>query len=161
MWIKTADDVDEDALALRDRRLQIMGVRFDKQYYIENYGLDAEQFEVVSPEEAAKLMMDATGGTGGAKPAGGGDDFAEFKEALSGQGAIDAMMLNSDQAKVMAPMVAAAVKVFKESTDYSDAMANLADAYPTLDAAALQDLLARAMFVADTWGRLAAAENNI
>ena len=40
------------------------------------------------------------------------------------------------------------------SADYADVFAALADTFPTMNSQQLEETLARAMFVADVWGRL-------
>lgn len=49
-----------------------------------------------------------------------------------------------------------ALRIFKEDTDYTDAMTDLAVACPHLGTDALTEFLARAMFVAEAWGRISA-----
>jgi phage gp29-like protein len=44
-----------------------------------------------------------------------------------------------------------ALRIFKEATDYTNAMTDLAVACPHLDTDALTEFLARSMFMAEAW----------
>jgi len=95
---------------------------------------------------------------------GGALDPVGFAEAvaaiLSGQAAIDrASAAPSDAAlqaqaeRVLAPVL----ELVKGGADYAEIMAKLVEVFPAMDTAGLEELLARAIFVGDLWGRAGAA----
>ncbi|WP_420996230.1 DUF935 domain-containing protein [Cupriavidus sp. 30B13] len=63
---------------------------------------------------------------------------------------LPAEALSAGMAKLMAP----ALQAIQAGEDPDQAIAALIEAYPDLDDAAVSELLARAIFVADVWGRL-------
>ncbi len=72
------------------------------------------------------------------------------------QDAIDQADMTTTQQIAFEPMVQEALRIFKEARDSTDAMTDLAMAYPQLDTDALTELLNRAMFAAEAWGRISA-----
>jgi phage gp29-like protein len=44
--------------------------------------------------------------------------------------------------------------LIKKGTSFDDILTSLAEAYPNMDNAALQEMLSRAIFVSEVWGRL-------
>lgn len=70
------------------------------------------------------------------------------------QVAIDAANLPDAAADAMASMLAPAIAAIRDGATPDDAIAALAEAYPEMDDSALTELMARAMFVADLWGRI-------
>ncbi|WP_147693983.1 DUF935 domain-containing protein [Vogesella mureinivorans] len=70
------------------------------------------------------------------------------------QAAIDAASLSDTAADTLASMLAPAISAIRDGATPDDALAALAEAYPQMDDAALTELMARAIFVADVWGRI-------
>jgi len=84
-------------------------------------------------------------------------------DAFPDQAALDAAMatLPADELqRAIAAVLAPAVDVLREGATPDDAMDKLIEAYPTMGTEQLQALLARAIFVADVWGRLSAEQEN-
>ena len=79
----------------------------------------------------------------------------EFPDQAALDAAITALPAAAMQAAVEA-IVKPALEALRAGASPDDAMDKLIDAYPAMDAATLTTLLARAMFVADVWGRLSA-----
>jgi len=79
----------------------------------------------------------------------------EFPDQAALDAAIAALPAEAIQA-AMEAIVKPALDVLREGATPDEAMNQLTEAYPDMDSAALQALLARAMFVADVWGRLTA-----
>jgi phage gp29-like protein len=48
------------------------------------------------------------------------------------------------------------INLINKGTSYEEIMTDMASAYPAMDAIALEDMLARAIFVAECWGRMTA-----
>lgn len=83
------------------------------------------------------------------------DPGAEFPDQAALDAAIASLPADAINA-AMQVIVAPALEALRAGGTPDDAMDKLLDAYPGMDSAALQALLARAMFVADVWGRLTA-----
>lgn len=95
-----------------------------------------------------------------ANAAAAGASFAEPSAMGAGQAAIDAALqgitdaeLQAAVADILGPLLAA----IEGADDYQSALAAAEAAYPQMDSAKLQSLLARAMFGAETFGRVDAA----
>ncbi len=65
-------------------------------------------------------------------------------------GNLPAEALSAEMAKLLAP----AIQAIQAGEDPDQAIEALVAAYPNLDETAVAELLARAIFVADVWGRL-------
>lgn len=75
------------------------------------------------------------------------------------QAALDAVTLPADAINAgLDAALAPVIQAIRDGAAPDDAIASLVAAYPQMDDAALSQLLARAMFVADVWGRLHAHE---
>jgi phage gp29-like protein len=71
--------------------------------------------------------------------------------------AIDAMIASITDAALQGQadaILAGLLKQITEGADYTEVMAWLAEAEPTMDSSAMEALLGRALFIAETWGRI-------
>ena len=71
--------------------------------------------------------------------------------------AIDAMAVSITDADLQGQadtILAGLLKQITEGVDYTEVMTWLAEAEPTMDSVAMEDLLGRALFIAETWGRI-------
>jgi len=132
----------------RDKNLFAMGFRPTLAHVQETYGGEWEQVQPARP-----------------KPALGGDpnDPTDFAEAFGdpGQDALDAAIaalspseLQAQTADTLKPVI----EFIRQGGDPIEAMQKLATLYPAMDTARLEEMLARAIFVAEVWGRLSAAD---
>ena len=126
-------------LAERDEKLNKAGAKFTNQYFQRAYGLQ--------PGDLAE---------GDGTDAAGPVNFAEGEE-FPDQVAIDAALnalpgaeLDEDMRKLIMPLF----DRIAEQASPDELLGKLADIYPALDESALQERLARALFVAKIWGRL-------
>jgi len=155
MWEE--EDVDKD-LADRDKTLMDMGqIKFTKKYYMKTYGFEDEDIEVT---------METVKTPGTSLPQG------EFSESTIGnrqsaignglfpdQDAIDAAIegISPEELQKQAEgLLRPVIDLIKQGSDYQEILDNLADTYPNMDDSALQDMLQRAIFVSEIWGRLSA-----
>lgn len=144
MWRE--EDVD-DVLAKRDETLTKTGVKFTKKYYVKNYGLEDEDFEIGDPAAAQP-----------ANPKNS-PEFAEG-ETFPDQQAVDDIQISPASLQDMAEgMLKPIIDMFTQGKDYMEIVGKLADTYPELDAGALEKMLQRAIFVSEMWGRLNAGKN--
>ena len=141
--------------AKRDTQLTQQGVRFTEQYYVREYNLKEGDFELSDPQEG--------GQQGPAGPPGFADEQEELRfagaEEQGGQAALDALVeaVAEDDEKnqaLMEELLAEPMRMIREGEDPDAVMAELARAYPDLDAAALEERLRSLFFAAEVWGRL-------
>ncbi len=135
MWEQ--EEVDK-VLAERDEKLTRAGARLTPAYFKRAYNLqDGDLVESAVPAAAAA-------------------EFAESGEAPD-QDALDAALdalsvedLSADMAAMLAPLF----KRVSNGAQPDELLGALAELYPAMDAAGLQQRLARAIFAANLWGRL-------
>lgn len=142
VWREVEEEEDLKVRAERDKTLFDMGFRPTLDYVRETYG---GQWELAAPpketKDAASRQLPA--------------EFAQVGQTVPDQGAIDAALAalppEALQAQ-MEQMIGGLLEELQNAGGYEQAMAVLAGKYPTLDAARLEALLARALFVSELWG---------
>ena len=138
------EEVDK-VLAERDEKLSKAGATFTPQYFKRAYNLqDGDLVEQAAAPADTKAALAAV-------------DFAEEDLSAPDQDAIDAAMdalsndaLNADARAMLAPLLAAVNKGLPPD----QLLGQLAELYPRMDTAGLQQRLARVLFVSKLWGRL-------
>ena len=154
------EEEDLKATAETDKTVSEMGFQLDEEVVRERYGEGWRKKEAPPTPEP---------GTGGAVPPGPApgqkpapkkpeDAAVQFAEGdpVDGQAAIDAAIAAVDDAELQAAMrglLEPLMAAVEEADTYEDALAAAEAAYPRMDTARLQSLLARAMFGAETFGR--------
>lgn len=110
-------------------------------------------FDIPRPKRGEKVLVPSSA----EEPA----SFAAPDEAADGQVAVD-RALDALPETVLASLVEGAlrpvVERLVESGDADEALQALAEAYPDIDTSAMQQMLARAIFVVETWARIEAKE---
>lgn len=136
------EEVDQK-LADRDKTLSDTGqVKFTKQYLQTAYGFGDDDIEMVA-----------------GKPVPGDDATSDFAQASSTRDPIDdlAGSLSPETLQGIAGKLLAPVLDLVESAGTVEAIAErLHGVYPEMDDSTFEDLLMRAIFVAQVWGRLSA-----
>lgn len=139
--VKAAEDLK--ARSERDKNLFGIGFRPTLAQVQETYGGEWER------------VTSAPGRT--LSPPGVGAEFAESGETFTDQTALDAA-INAAPGDALDAAMRAALKPVIDNLLQGDsidtAMEALAASYPQMPTGDLEDLLARAIFVADLWGRL-------
>jgi phage gp29-like protein len=142
IWFEEDDPKKETAE--RDKTLKETGVKFSKSYYVRQYGLQEDDFEL----EAAK-PADQPG-----KPAA--EFAASAGKGFPDQTAIDAMikmvtpeMMHKQISAVIKPVI----EGLQQTGNPDNAMQALLAAFPDMDAAALDKMLSNLMFIAEAIGR--------
>jgi phage gp29-like protein len=135
-----------------------VGMRIKTEWMHEKLGipLGGEQDEVLAtaPAKAPPAAGKKTPGEPGAKDAALAALSAE-DPAIADQSALDTALDDIPAATLQAQMeqlIGPLLKSLEDAGGYEEAMAVLATAYPALDAARLERLLAQAMFAAELWG---------
>ncbi len=150
------EDVDM-AQAERDELLTKIGVRFKPAYIQREYDLKPEDFDLVDP--AAASTPPIPGGQPATQFAGKAPTpavpAASVDPVMAAADKLDPAALQAQLEGVLAPVMDA----IKAGGTYEEIEAGLIAAYPEMDSKQFQDTLARALYVADIWGRITANKN--
>lgn len=141
------EDVDK-ILAERDEILSRTGVRFNKNYFEKTYGLEPDDFEIAAP--AAE--------SGSALPAA---LRFQASEAPADQAALDKLIEGVEDEDLqfqIEPVIQPVIDLVQKSKNYEDALKNLAGLFPKMKTGELEEMLSRAIFVLELWGRLNEAQ---
>jgi phage gp29-like protein len=154
------EEVD-DKLAKRDETLTKAGAKFSPQYFKDAYGLKDGDLDV----NAMTAPPPVAPGAPGAKPLDPAAAAAEFAEGVlevpADQAALDGAIeqLPAEQLDAaMRTMLAPALAAIGAAETADGVRQALLDAYPNMDFRALEELMARAFFVADLVGSANAAQ---
>lgn len=145
MWEE--EDVDS-ALAERDNILAQTGVKFTKTYYMKAYGLEEGDFEITETRTSEGQFAE-----GGQRAA-----VAPFPD----QRAIDDFIDELDPAELQRQIegvLKPVLELVQGSNDFAGVMEKLAEIYPDMETKNLEDMLGRAIFVSEIWGRMTEGGN--
>jgi len=170
--------------AERDDKLKDQGVRFTKEYYMTHYGLNEDEFELTEPSPQGnppfkegkspfeggsfgraerKKQGDVRHGTG-CRCRACQSHFRDA-EASRNQRVIDEMeeLYGGDPAAaenqaIMETVLAPVIDLVRTAGSYEEIMEQLAEQFPDMSTGKLEERLMKAMFLADTWGRLTAQD---
>jgi phage gp29-like protein len=140
-------DVPEDLnnRAARDKTIVDMGFRPTLAYILDTYGGEWEETPAAPPPAVASPI--------GQLPPAAGAAFAEAHAAFPDQAAIDAIGA-PDWAALTAPLFRPIFVALEQGIAPQDLVAHMAEWYPRMDDTQLTELLARALFVGEVWGRV-------
>ena len=144
VWRKIAEAEDIKLRAERDKILFEMGMRPDEEYQAENY-----------PGWTFKAPPKTQTKTDGAPVAfAEGELFPDQTVLDNGIEGISSAKLNMQAQAALKPVL----DMIAASTDYAEVFDKLAETFPAMNTQQLEQTLARAMFVADVWGKLSAQD---
>lgn len=135
------EEIDK-VLAERDKSLSESGVTFTPQYFKRTYNLQDGDIVETTPSDIRPEFAESV-----FKPI---LDQVALDQAING---LSASLLQEQSEQVIAPLIEA----LQRGRADSEALGLLAEVYPQMDTQALEQTLARLMFIADTWGRLSAS----
>lgn len=135
------EEIDK-LLAERDKSLSDSGVVFTPQYWKRKYNLVDGDIIETAPADAAAEFAEAT-----LKPI---LDQVALDQAING---LPAQLLQEQSEQAVASLIEA----LQRGRSESEALGLLAEVYPHMDTQALEQTLARLMFISDIWGRLSAS----
>ncbi|WP_449103643.1 DUF935 domain-containing protein [Pseudomonas veronii] len=135
------EEIDK-VLAERDKSLSESGVTFTPQYFKRTYNLQDGDIVETMPSDIGPEFAEST-----LKPI---LDQVALDQAING---LPASLLQEQSERAIGPLIEA----LQRGRADSEALGLLAEAYPQMDTQALEQALARLMFIADTWGRLSAS----
>lgn len=153
MWIRVEDEEDLQPLAERDKILWEMGVEFPSSYFYETYGIPEPQagektLKNARPPGAAALPASHSGQI--EKPQAG---FSEPEETLfPDQAAIDAPAAPGPD--VISEALQPVMELIRQGHSYQDIENRLTTVWPAMKSSQLEELMQRAVFAAQAWGRL-------
>jgi len=145
MWRE--EDVDE-AQANRDKTLADTGqIRFKKQYWMREYSFEEGDIEEVVPASQGATVPPADFTEGNAqKP--------EFPDQTAIDEAGAKVSAPSALQSAMEAMLRPYIELIGNGASYEVVMEKLATTYPQMKPDQLATLLERAIFAAETWGRI-------
>lgn len=143
------EDVDQEQ-AERDSTLSApmerSGLRFSREYYKKTYGLNDEDLEDALPNPSSMFPNFSE-----TPP----ETLAEMKQE---QAAVDDLAEGADNSTLLQEQAEALLKpvqkLIEEASSYEEVMTALAETYPKMNSTQLEERLARAMFVAEVYGRV-------
>jgi len=144
MW--EDEDVDK-ALAERDKTLTDTGIKFTKDYYIKAYGFEEGDLEIETPGSNRSSSLSRLNGL----------SYAEGEKAFPDQTAVDDAMASISPKELQIQsngILKPIIDLIENGHDYQEILNILSDTYPKMDDVALQEMLTRAVFVSELWGRL-------
>lgn len=155
IWRQIKQPEDMKARSERDKNMADIGYRSTLTQVTEDYG---GEWEVMPPVgNGVNVAPGKAGPKAGIVPA----DFAEPGDGFPDQLALDAGVAQLPAEQIQAAMEKAlrpVVEYIQAGGDPQEAMAKIAEVFPKMDTRDLQAMLARAIFVAEIWGRLSAEQ---
>jgi phage gp29-like protein len=168
MWQE--EDVDLD-LATRDKTLTESGVRFSRKYFTKAYGFEEEDIAEVSappsgiPPAPPQLPAEFSAHRRHC-PHCSGAQFADAEKTgappFPDQVAIDDLVESIPPEELQAQMegiLKPVLDLIGKGNSPEDILSALSEAYPNMRDDALEQMLTRAIFVSEAWGRLNAAKD--
>jgi phage gp29-like protein len=173
------EDVDKD-LADRDRQLKDIGVKFNKEYFVNNYNLSPEEFDIAEeapivsePAQTSNSKNIDVPGTGTASNIS--DDFSEkttkgkniwqriiqlFSENDQEEKPSVDVLTNSIPDEVLQQQMEKLLKpvfdMIKSGSSMKEVNNKLAELYPDMDTKDLETLLAKMFFISNLAGVMSA-----
>lgn len=166
LWRNFEEPEDLVQKADRDTKLGQTGVKFKKSYYMREYNLQEDDFDLVepsqpptdqppgrpvnfaaiSPEQMAEDIRKALGMTAPGE-----------RKAIDARNAVEDLIgdIKPEELQKQAEgMLAPIIKLIEDGQSYEQIMADLVETYDGLSFEALTEMLERAYFVAAVWGRI-------
>lgn len=164
IWIDCEEEEDKKTLAERDDKLsnsmEKSGLRLKSSYYVRVHGIQEDEIEAI-PTPRPPLSRRGLTPSPDKGRVGEGLEFAEGATSFPDQTAIDAAIAGVTpevlQSWVEGPLKPV-IDLLQETGDHQAAMEKLLAIYPEMNTDLLEEMLARAIFVAECWGRLTAGE---
>lgn len=148
VWRKCEESEDQNKTAERDERICKMGFKPTLKYIQEVYG--GEWVESAPALGSGARPAPASGE--GTEQFAEGDDI-QFADQLALDTAIDAIapgVLQGQSVAALKPVL----NMIAANVDYAEVHTALTEIFPQMSNQQLEETLARAMFVAEVWGRL-------
>lgn len=144
------EDVDK-TLAERDEILSRTGVKFTKTHYVQGYGLAEDEFDIAAPAAPTPAGAPVPTPATFAEFASQGARTAADQDLLdSAASAIPDAELQNQAEGLLKPIIA----LFNNGSSFEEVQSAMVAAHPDMDITSLAEMMARARFVSEVWGRL-------
>ncbi len=148
------EDVDK-VLAERDQILVNTGIKFSKSYYIRNYNLLPEDFEVSEPSSfTEKIVTDASSFAvkNVTEASNSGDN-----KVIQASGSAQDELISQIPDKLLQMQIESTLKpvfdLIQKGESFETIMEELAKTYPEMNTNQLEDLLSKLLFISEIIGR--------
>jgi phage gp29-like protein len=151
--LKEREEIDTSQSERDDKLSTAMersGLKLSSVYYQKTYGLDPEDIEEKQENPAPSAVP-------GPQTPVPGPAFAEGDDPEAALLALEKSITPEALQRIMEGVLAPVFRFVRESGDLTEAMGELVRLYPQMNTDALQDLLARVIFVSEVWGRISEA----
>lgn len=167
LWRDFEEDEDLAQKADRDTKLGQAGVKFKKSYFVREYNLQEDDFDLAEPPATMANQQPGPPINFALTPGGIASDLRRVlgmpakksasTEIVSPQTVVESLVddLNPEDLQKQAEgMLAPIIELIKNGQSYEQIMADLVGTYDGLSFDTLAEMLERAYFVAAVWGRL-------
>ena len=138
------EDVDLD-LATRDKVLKDTGVKFTKSYFKRMYGFEDDEFDIVETSPVNQIPIPPL------------NNFSEAEDAkiMSESGSnLPGRLLQLQMEQILKPVF----DLVNKSSDYNEIINGLSELYPKMNTSQLQQLIEKAIFISEIYGRINAGK---
>ncbi|MFC2085207.1 DUF935 family protein [Bacteroidota bacterium] len=157
---KLFEDIKGDKTkADRDKVLSSMGIRFNKDYFISNYGLSEDEFELKEIPDKPKFQFPA-----GINPKvigkidpkdAAGKKFTEYPDQDQLDGFADLILdksseLNTQMMKIVRPVI----QLIESAQNFEELKDKLANVYPNMNTKDFEQFLTKVLFIAENFGKI-------
>jgi len=154
VWIRYEEEKDTKPLAERDEILARMGVPIPLSYIYQTYAIPEPKKgeEIVGGREEVLQAVRKLGSAEG-ETSDFSAKFEQYPDQQTLDDAIDSItpeQLQEQMEGILKPII----DLINESGDHNAVMEKLIETYPDMDTKAIEEMLARAIFVSELWGRL-------
>jgi phage gp29-like protein len=152
LWRDFSEPEDLVRKAQRDKSLTETGVKFRKQYYMREYNLQEDDFDLTEAktEELATDRRPGEPAEFAEQPGNLPADFSKEKIFEAFVEGIDPALLQNQAEAMLGPII----KKIQAGQSYEEIISALAESDTGMSLEALTDVLERAYFLSSVWGRL-------
>lgn len=147
IWSMWADEDVNMEQATRDKTLTDAGVKFTKTYFMKAYGYEDEDILDVSTPKSQQLPVPPSFSE--ADPGAPAHTFPDQKAIDDAVNSMSPEEMQAQMQGVLKPII----DMINNGTDFNTILEKLTEAYPNMDTDAIQEMLTRAIFVSELWGR--------
>jgi len=150
------EDINKD-LSERDETLVKQGVKFAKKYYVNNYNLKEDDFELKEDksEEPNKKPLDSQ-----ITNLDTADELSEAAASKAIQDLISEAIPHNVLQKNMEQTLKPVMDLIKNSNNYDEAFYQLSELFPEMETNKTEDLLNKLFFISDLEGRISAQDES-
>lgn len=152
LWRDFEEPEDDDKKASRDEKLTRSGVKFRKQYFMREYNLQEDDFDLTEtkPEDRAPDQRPGEPAEFAEQPGNLPAEFTREKIFETFVEGLDPAVLQNQAETMIGPII----KKIQAGQSYEEIISALAESDTGMSLDELTDVLERAYFVSSVWGRL-------